>query len=198
MCIPFLWYSAEHRSVSEQKAKPAATRPVVAAAPQAYAKKKSEDMTFRPTRTGKWLTGLTSMLLLAAVPASASEDARSGIEAANKKFEAGVSRGDGQGVASLYTAQGQLLPPQSDLVSGTQAIGQFWQAAFDSGIQGASLVTLEVESHGNTAYEVGEFKLRGADGTMVDHGKYIVIWKKEGSSWKLHRDIWNTSVVPAS
>jgi hypothetical protein len=23
-----------------------------------------------------------------------------------------------------------------------------------------------------------------------------VIWKKEGSSWKLHRDIWTTSVVP--
>lgn len=67
---------------------------------------------------------------------------------------------------------------------------------FDSGVKDVSLVTLEVESHGDTAYEVGKLELRGADGKVLDRGKYVVIWKKEGTSWKLHRDIWNTSVVP--
>jgi uncharacterized protein (TIGR02246 family) len=137
------------------------------------------------------------MVLLAALPASAADDVRSAIEAANKKWEAAASRSDGPGVAALYTAHGQLLPAQSDLVSGTQAIGQFWQGVFDSGIKGASLTTVEVESHGDTAYEVGKFELRGGDGEVMDHGKYVVIWKKEGVSWKLHRDIWTTSVVPA-
>ena len=139
--------------------------------------------------------GLVS-LVLAGLPASAA-DVRPAIEAANKKFEAAASRGDGPGTAALYTAAAQLLPAQSQAVSGTQAIGQFWQAAYDAGIKAVSLTTEEAEGHGNTAHEVGKYELRGADGKVLDHGKYVVIWKKEGASWKLHRDIWTTSVAPA-
>ena len=150
---------------------------------------------------GRWsrpiAIGLASIALLGASPAPAADDVRSAIEVANKNWEAAASRSDGPGVAALYTADGQLLPAQSDFVTGIQAIGQFWQAVFDSGIKSASLVTVEVESHGDTAYEVGSFELRGADGNVLDHGKYVVIWKKEDGSWKLHRDIWTTSVVPA-
>ncbi len=146
---------------------------------------------------GRRLTiGFVSIVLLSASPVLAADSIRSEIEAANKIFEAAVSRSDGPGVAALYTANAQLLPAQSDFVTGTEAIGQFWQAAFDSGMKGVSLITMEVEKHGDTAYEVGELEIRGADGTVLDHAKYVVIWKKEGTSWKLHRDIWTTSVVP--
>lgn len=146
---------------------------------------------------GRRLTiGFVSIVLLSASPVLAADSIRSEIEAANKIFEAAVSRSDGPGVAALYTANAQLLPAHSDFVTGTEAIGQFWQAAFDSGMKGVSLVTMEVEKHGDTAYEVGELEIRGADGTLLDHAKYVVIWKKEGTSWKLHRDIWTTSVVP--
>ena len=145
---------------------------------------------------GRIMFGFVSLVFLSGLPASAADDVRQAIEAANKKFEAAVSRGDGPGTAALYTAGGQLLPAQSDVVSGTQAIGQFWQAVFNSGIKGASLTTVEVEGHGNAAHEVGTYELRGADGKVLDHGKYVVIWKKEGASWRLHRDIWTTSVVP--
>jgi ketosteroid isomerase-like protein len=140
--------------------------------------------------------GFASIALLSASPTLAADDVRSEIEAANKTFEAAVSRSDGPGVAALYTDHAQLLPAQSDFVTGTEAIGRFWQAVFDSGLEGVSLVTLEVENHGDTAYEVGKLELRGAGGKVLDHAKYVVIWKKEGTSWKLHRDIWTTSVVP--
>jgi ketosteroid isomerase-like protein len=140
--------------------------------------------------------GFVSIALLGASPVLAAESVRSEIETANKIFEAAVSRGDGPGVAALYTDSARLLPAGSDFVTGTEAIGQFWQAAFDSGMKGLSLVTMEVEKHGDTAYEVGELDIRGADGRVLDHAKYIVIWKREGSSWKLHRDIWTTSIVP--
>ncbi len=141
--------------------------------------------------------GVASIALLGASPALAADDVRSAIDAANKMWEAAASRSDGPGVAALYTDNGQLLPAQSDFVTGTEAIGQFWQAVFDSGVKGVSLVTVEVESHGDTAYEVGNLEIRGAGGKVLDHAKYVVIWKKEGTSWKLHRDIWTTSVVPA-
>ncbi len=154
-------------------------------------------MSFREKEAKPVLPSLVAMLFLAALPAFGADDARSAIEAANQKFESSAGRGDGPGVAALYTARGQLLPAQSDFVSGTEAIGEFWQAVFDSGIEGVSLVTVELESHGNTAYEVGKFELVGANGKVADHGKYVVVWKKEGASWRLHRDIWTSSVVPA-
>ena len=153
-------------------------------------------MNFRQKEATPVLPGFVAMLLLVALPAFGADDARSAIEAANQEFESSAGRGDGPGVAALYTARGQLLPAQSDFVSGTAAIGEFWQAVFDSGIEGVSLVTVELESYGNTAYEVGKFELNGANGQVVDHGKYVVVWKKEGASWRLHRDIWTSSVVP--
>jgi uncharacterized protein (TIGR02246 family) len=139
--------------------------------------------------------GLVSLILLTALPALAAEDVRAAIEAANKGFEAAFARSDAPGVAALYTAQAQLLPAHSDVVTGAEAISRFWQAAFDSGATGVSLVTLEVEGYGDTAIEVGRLELRGADSQVLDQGKYIVIWKKEGGVWKLHRDIWTTSVA---
>jgi uncharacterized protein (TIGR02246 family) len=160
-------------------------------------KKRRDVMTDMERRRRRMAIGLASLVLLGAAPALAADDIRSDIEAANKKWEAAASRGDGPGVAALYTDNAQLLPAQSGFVTGTQAIGEFWQGVFDSGIKGASLVTVEVESHGDTAYEVGTLELRGADGKVLDRGKYVVIWKKQGTSWKLHRDIWTTSVVPA-
>jgi ketosteroid isomerase-like protein len=32
----------------------------------------------------------------------------------------------------------------------------------------------------------------------MDRGKYIVVWKDEGGKWKLHRDIWNSSLPAPS
>jgi ketosteroid isomerase-like protein len=102
-------------------------------------------------------------------------------------------RGDADGVAQLYTSGAQLLPAHSDVVAGTSAIQSFWRGVMDMGIQEVVLETLELELHGETAHEVGRYTLKVADGQLADTGKYIVIWKREGESWKVHRDIWTTS-----
>ena len=151
------------------------------------------------TDRGLWrrLTiGFVSFVLLSASPALAADSIRSEIEAANKILETTFARGDSPGMAALYTDNAQLLPAQSDVVTSRQAIAQFWQAVFDSGVKGITLIALEVERFGDTANEVGKLELRDADGKVLDRAKYVVIWKKEGGSWKLHRDIWTTSMVP--
>ena len=55
------------------------------------------------------------------------------------------------------------------------------------------LDTVEVTGHRDTASEVGKYALLTADGQVAEAGKYVVIWKREGVAWKLHRDIWNSS-----
>jgi uncharacterized protein (TIGR02246 family) len=125
-------------------------------------------------------------------------DIRSRIEAGNKKFMDAFRRGDAAAMAALYTAQGQLLPANSDFVRGTEAIREFWQGAMAMGLEDATLETVEVEDHGDTAIEVGRYRLLAPGGAVADHGKYIVVWKREAGVWKLHRDIWTTSQPAAA
>lgn len=141
------------------------------------------------------LTGLLACLiaLLSLGVAQGQSDVRVAIEAANVQWMAKFSQGDSAGLAALYTANGQLFPTHSDMVSGTQAIAQFWQGAIHAGIKQAKLVTVEVEGHGETAYEVGTYTLMGDGDKVLDSGKYVVVWKRQNGQWKLHRDIWNTN-----
>jgi uncharacterized protein (TIGR02246 family) len=122
-----------------------------------------------------------------------TSDIRSQIESANSQFAAAFKRGDAKAMAGCYTAEAALLPANSDFVRGTDAIGLFWQGVIDMGLKDASLETQEVEVHGDTAIEVGRYRLFGAGGAVADNGKYVVVWKNVGGQWKLHRDIWTTS-----
>ena len=123
-----------------------------------------------------------------------STDVFDAIVAADETFVTIFNRGDAAGIASLYTENGQFLPPNGDFVTGRQAIQATFQALMDTGIKAVKLETVEVEGYGDTASEVGRYTLEGEDGQVLDKGKFIVIWKKEAGQWKLHRDIINTSM----
>ena len=45
--------------------------------------------------------------------------------AANQRFMEAFGRGDAGGLASTYTRDAKLLPPNSDVVTGSQAIQEF-------------------------------------------------------------------------
>jgi len=145
------------------------------------------------TRGILFLTVALVLLLPLRIALAQSEDARAAIEAGNRKFLAALSSGDAAGISTLYATNAQVLPPQSDIVRGRQSIEQFWKGVIDSGVKGATLKTLEVERHGDIAYEVGTYTMAGEGGKVLDTGKYVVVWKREHGQWKLHRDIWNTS-----
>lgn len=123
----------------------------------------------------------------------ASIELNQAIAAANQNFMSSFGRGDSAGIAALYTADGQLLPSNMDVVTGLDGIQAFWQGAIEMGIKEASLKTAELEDHGDTAIEVGRYELGDGAGNVLDHGKYLVVWKRQEDGWKLHRDIWNTS-----
>lgn len=129
---------------------------------------------------------------------SLADAPRDHIDDALVTFVAAFNSGDSATVASFYTQDASLLPPDSTPIVGRAAIKDFWQGAIDAGMKIQKLQATEVESRSDTAYEVGEFTLvvPTEDGTTDVHGKYIVVWKRDGHTWQLHRDIWNTT--PAS
>jgi hypothetical protein len=36
--------------------------------------------------------------------------------------------------------------------------------------------------------------MKDGSGKVLDRGKYVVIWKRDGAAWRIHRDIWNSSM----
>jgi uncharacterized protein (TIGR02246 family) len=123
------------------------------------------------------------------------EDVRSLIASENQKFMDAFSGLDAAGVAALYTEDTKLLPPGFPMMTGKEAVQSFWQGAMNSGIKEAKLETVELESQGNLAFEIGRFtltvQLQGSETTTMT-GKYVVVWKNQDGDWKLHVDIWNT------
>lgn len=118
------------------------------------------------------------------------------IKAANRNFMDRFKRGDAAGVAALYTGDAKLLPPDSQMMDGTDAIRSFWQDAMNMGVKEATLETVEVESRDDLAYEIGRYTLviqsKGGESTTAK-GKYVVVWKNWDGAWRLHVDIWNGS-----
>ena len=116
------------------------------------------------------------------------------IRQANKTFEQTFSTADGVKMARLYTSDGMLLPTGSEPVQGHEGIAACWPGAMQMGIKEASLRSVEVDQlNDDTAIEMGNYQLFGNDHQLLDHGKYVVVWKHQGNTWKLHRDIWNSS-----
>jgi len=121
---------------------------------------------------------------------------RTDIEAANREIGRAFSSGDTAAVAAFYTENAAVLPPNGQMIRGRKAIEDFWKGAMAMGVRSIQLTTLDVESSGDLAYEIGnatlEIQPQGGSAS-TDTVKYVVVWKRGAdNSWKLAADIWNS------
>jgi ketosteroid isomerase-like protein len=123
-----------------------------------------------------------------------SKEIHDAILAVEERFMAAYNRGDAPSLAALYTRDGQIMPPNSDVVAGHPALEKLFQSFWDAGDTVIKLETVEAEGSGDIAYEVGNYTLSGSTGKINDQGKYIVVWRKVDGHRKLHRDIFNTNL----
>jgi uncharacterized protein (TIGR02246 family) len=114
------------------------------------------------------------------------------IEAANVKWMKFFSKGDFDGVASLYAVDATALPPGLAMVKGRVAIGAMWKSMAEQ-VSDPKVTTLDVKRLGpSAAREIGTFSLKTKGPTPKEiSGKYVVLWEKVGKDWKLATDIWN-------
>ncbi len=114
------------------------------------------------------------------------------IEAVNAKWVELFNKGDFDGVASLYTDDATAFPPGSGMVKGRAAIGAMWKSMAEQ-VGDPKVITLDVKPLGpSAAREIGTFSLKTKGPTPQEvTGKYVVVWEKVGTDWKLAADIWN-------
>jgi uncharacterized protein (TIGR02246 family) len=114
------------------------------------------------------------------------------IEAVNTRWIDFFNKDDFAGVATLYTEDATAFPPGSPMVKGRAAIEAMWKNMAEQ-IADPKLTTLDVKPLGpSAAREIGTFSLKTKGSTPREvTGKYVVVWEKVGSDWKLATDIWN-------
>jgi uncharacterized protein (TIGR02246 family) len=136
------------------------------------------------------------MMLAAAsflIAGSAAAQDKATIEKLNDSFVGAFNRSDFATLAAMYTEDAYLLPPGSAMFKGRTNVQAFWTAASEA-ISDVKLTTVDVKSLGNdSAREIGTFVLmtKGQQPQQMT-GKYVVVWQKVGSDWKLATDIWNS------
>ena len=128
--------------------------------------------------------------MVTVVPARGQD--QSEIENLNAHFIDRFNKSDGSGVAALYADDAVVLPPGAGIVKGRSEIQAFWQKAAET-LGDLKLTTLDVKPIGENALrETGHFSMRTKTSPPQDvAGKYVVIWERVGSEWKLGTDIWN-------
>jgi uncharacterized protein (TIGR02246 family) len=132
---------------------------------------------------------IAGCLVLGSGPIVAQD--RATIEKLNDAWTAAFNKGDAAAVAAMYTEDAYLLPPGTDIVKGRAGIEAFWgQAAQQLGDM--KLMTIDVLPLGSgAAREIGTITFKTKSQPPQEIGrKYVVVWRKVGSDWKLATDIW--------
>jgi uncharacterized protein (TIGR02246 family) len=111
---------------------------------------------------------------------------------------------DGAAMAKLYAPDGVEMPPNAPAVKGRAAIEAFHKAFGQQFMMhGMTITATETHVQGDYASDIGTYKqnlmpMKG--GAIIDdHGKYVVLLKKDASgNWQVTHSIYNSDIpLPA-
>ncbi len=146
---------------------------------------------------------LTCLSCTLASGATARRDPHSeetAIRALDRRWEEAIVAKDLDGTLAPYADDAAFLAPNAAVSSGKPAIRSAWAEFFKS--PGLSLtfgpITVRVSRAADMAYEIGTYtmSLDGPNGRVEEQGKYVVVWTRMGSDWKVAADISNSSRPP--
>jgi ketosteroid isomerase-like protein len=119
---------------------------------------------------------------------------RKTIEEKNAQFTRAHVTGDVATINAYFTADAKIFQPHTDVVTGVAEVAALNLEYTQFGITEFREETTAL--YGNEANLIEEgryFMVYGADST-IENGKYINVWRKVGDDWKVHANIWNSSL----
>ena len=122
--------------------------------------------------------------------------AKSFLDSSNRKFSEQFASGDSVAVASNYWPDAELLLDNMDAIKGN-GIANAWGAAMRAGMKELSISTTDITGSPTFIIETGNYESKDANKSIMDKGKYVVVWENRNGEWKIYRDIGSTSMPPA-
>ena len=134
--------------------------------------------------------------VLAAVPAAAAD--KSDVAGRAAIWEKEYNAGNLAAIQALYAPDGCRMPPNQEAVHGSDAILAQLKAGKDRGLAKVKIVVTTAESDADLGYGTGTYVITAADGSHLDHGKWMLVSKKLNGTWKTQCDIFNSDMpMPA-
>ena len=125
--------------------------------------------------------------------------AREAVAKAYQAVAASFQRGDADTIASLYTDDAELFIPGAPVIEGKRAIRDAWSGIVGRGGNRVEIDVREVQESGDMAFDTGHFTATDPDGSILNAGKWIVIWKRDASgAWSIHRDFMHWDTPPGA
>jgi uncharacterized protein (TIGR02246 family) len=107
------------------------------------------------------------------------------------EFAAAFSAGDAAKVASFYTDNAVVMPPNQQMVRGRENIEAYYRNGFARSGGTLRLQPFESAVAGARAFEAGTSTLVAVGGRSESAGKYVVIYERVRNEWKIVYDIFN-------
>ncbi|MCI0487333.1 MAG: DUF4440 domain-containing protein [Blastocatellia bacterium] len=121
------------------------------------------------------------------------------IREASTRFSAAYMRGDIDEMLSIYTDDAVIFPNGRNMMRGRDELRSYWTLRPGRKITYHKATPVEISIEGDTAYDYGNYEVRGTqEGVAWEpaFGKYVIVWKRTGGSWKMYLDIWNGNPAP--
>ena len=125
------------------------------------------------------------------------QSAHDAIVESYKAMEDAFFRGDSEALAQIYADDAEWLVPGAPPIRGRSAIAAAWKGVIGSGGNKVRVDVREVQESGDWAFEVGAFTTTAPDGSTLNAGKYVVVWKRDvAGAWKTYRDLFHWDIAP--
>ena len=138
---------------------------------------------------------LCTIVALAACSPPAAEDNSAAIRAGSAAWEEAFNAGDLDALVALYAEDARVLPPNAAAGQGHDAVRESFGGMIDAGL-GGELSSVMAATAGDIGQHIGTYEVT-AGGEVVDRGKFVELWRREGDAWKMAADIWNSDMPAA-
>ena len=113
----------------------------------------------------------------------------------NDMFAAAMAKGDAAGVAECYTMDAEFMAGGAPSVKGRPAIQAAIAGYIAQGFTKYAVLTTTVYGNIDVVGVQSEYNLSQQDGSQLDNGKTIQLWKQEMGAWKIFRDCFNSNLA---
>ena len=111
-------------------------------------------------------------------------------------LEQAITSHDLKASVAVFADDAQILPEHGPAIRGRQEIEAYLQDTITPNAQYGTDTEMTLVN-GDLAVEQGRYRIRNVRrGADVEEGKYLNVWRRSGTSWKLYRMIYNTDVEP--
>ncbi len=115
-------------------------------------------------------------------------------------FQDAYNAKDSTKLAQFFGGSGAVMPPNSSVVRGSDAIKGYYDIRFGEGATDLKLDATTVNGQGSIAYLSGTYSLRNApEGgpETRDRGKFLWIARLyPGNTWRFEQQMWSSDLPP--